>query len=123
MKYHIFDVGVPFTFYNWYVSFHGFVARKSKVMEKKSGELTQQIFVCYRQGYIEEKSRSTTRKRVPKAHARCCCEAKCRVHIEVNSGKWYMKLMHDAHNRSLLDDQFTSMLPTHRKMTKLTFGV
>jgi hypothetical protein len=45
-------------------------------------------------------------------------EEKCRVHIEANSGKWYMKLMHDAHNHSLLDDQFIGILPTHRKMTK-----
>ncbi|XP_039684333.1 putative protein FAR1-RELATED SEQUENCE 10 [Medicago truncatula] len=118
-RYHFVDVAVAFTFYNWYASCHGFAARKSKVMRSKSGELTQQTLVCYRQGFTEKKScSSSTRKRVPKARVRCGCEAKCRVHIDSKSGRWYMKFMNDVHNHALLDDQFTSMLPAHRKMAE-----
>jgi hypothetical protein len=42
-------------------------------------------------------------------HALCGCEAKCRIHIEANSGRWYMKLLHNAHNHSLLDEKFRKM--------------
>jgi hypothetical protein len=110
---------VAFTFYNWYASFHGFAGRKNKVMGNKKGEITQQTFVCYRQGVRDEKNTPTpsTRKRVPKACIRCGCPAKCRVHIEAISGRWYMKLLHNAHSHTLLDEKFTRMLPAHRKMS------
>lgn len=117
-RYHFVDVGVAFLFYNWYASFHGFAGRKSKVVRNNKGDLIQQTFVCYRQGISKEKSGpSTSRKRVPRARVRCGCEAKCRVHIDVNSGRWYMKFFDDEHNHSMLDDQFKGMLPAHRKMT------
>jgi hypothetical protein len=41
------DVGVAYTFYNWYASYNGFATRKSKVLRnKRIGDLTQQTFVC-----------------------------------------------------------------------------
>jgi hypothetical protein len=117
MKYHFMDLEVAFTFYNWYAGFNGFAGRKSKVMRNTKGEVTLQTFVCYRQGSRKEKTTHTIRKRVPKACIRCSCEAKCRVHIEANSRRWYMKLLHNSHNHTLLDEKFTGMLPAHRKMS------
>jgi hypothetical protein len=38
MRYHFLDLGVTFTFYNWYASFHGFAGRKSKIMRNQKGE-------------------------------------------------------------------------------------
>lgn len=119
LRYHFVDVGVAYTFYNWYASYNGFAARRSKVLRnKRTGDLTQQTFVCYRQGIVKEKSGpSTSRKRVPRPRVRCGCQAKCRVHIEGNNGRWYMKFLDNTHNHKLLDDEFTRMLPAHRKMT------
>jgi hypothetical protein len=118
MRYHFLDLEVAFTFYNWYASFHGFAGRKSKVMRNQKREITQQTFVCYRQGVRGGKiGTPTSRKRVPKTCIRCGCEAKCRVHIESTIGRWYMKFLNDAHNHPLLDDQYIGMLPAHRKMT------
>jgi hypothetical protein len=119
MKYHFLNLDVAYTFYNWYANVHGFAARKSKVMRNKKGDITQQTFVCYRQGVRATKTVGTSSKpkRVPKTCIRCGCEAKCRVHVEGNSGRWYIKLLHDAHNHKLLDEKFVGMLPAHRKMT------
>jgi hypothetical protein len=117
MRYHFLDLNVAYTFYNWYASFHGFAARKSKVMRNKKREITQQTFVCYRQGVRDGKNTPTIRKRVAKPCIRCGCDAKCRVHIEANSGRWYLKLLYNVHNHPLLDDKFTAMLPAHRKMS------
>jgi hypothetical protein len=50
---------VAYTFYNWYVSFHGFAGRKSKVMRNKKSEITPQTFVCYSQGVRDDKNTPT----------------------------------------------------------------
>jgi hypothetical protein len=62
MRYHFLDLDVAYTFYNWYASFHGFAARKSKVMRNVKGQITQQTFVCYRQGVRDSKSTPRTIK-------------------------------------------------------------
>jgi hypothetical protein len=86
-------------------------------MRNKKGEITPQTFVCYKQGVREKKAIGSRRLRVPKPYIRCGCEAKCRVHIEANSGRWYLKLLFNSHIHSLLGKKYTEMLPTHRKMT------
>ncbi|KAK2351779.1 protein FAR1-RELATED SEQUENCE [Trifolium repens] len=99
MRYHFIDLEVAFTFYNWYAIKLSWFCWKEK------------------QGVRKQKNTPSSRIRVPKACIRCGCEAKCRVHIESNSGRWYMKLLHNAHNHTLLDEKFTGMLPAHRKMS------
>lgn len=49
-KYHFPDAGVGFLFYNWYAAMNGFGARKSRYLRNKKGEITQQTFLCYREG-------------------------------------------------------------------------
>lgn len=115
MRFHFPDIVVAFTFYNWYVSSQGFVARKSMVLKNIHGEIIQQIFVCHRQGY--RVVREVSRKREAQLISRCGCEARCKVHVDGNSGRWYFKYLNDEHNHSMMDEKYTSMLPAHRKMT------
>ncbi|XP_058775058.1 protein FAR1-RELATED SEQUENCE 5-like [Vicia villosa] len=117
MKYHFPNVEVAFMFYNWYAGLRGFAARKNKILRNKNGEATQQTFLCYRQGYREEKVGSSSRKREPKAQTRCGYEANCRVHIEITIGRWYIKYLNDCHNHTLVDEKYLGMLPAHRKIT------
>lgn len=50
MKFHFPNNEVAFVFYNWYANVNGFAARKSKFMRNIKGEITQQTFLCYREG-------------------------------------------------------------------------
>lgn len=81
MRYHFADVGVAFMFYNWYVSTKGFAGRKSKVMKNINGDITQQTFLCHREGYRRLRDKHT-RKREEKWLSRCGCDARCKVHVD-----------------------------------------
>jgi hypothetical protein len=119
MKFHFPNNEVAFVFYNWYANVNGFAARKSKFMRNIKGEITQQTFLCYREGTRQVKvDAGVIRKRRSKLRTRCGCLAKCRVHIEATNGRWYIKYLNDEHNHPLLDDKFIGMLPAHRKMTE-----
>lgn len=117
---HFADVGLTFMFYNWYAGTQGFAGRKDKVMKNSNGEITQQIFVCNLQGRRRVRENSTTsRRREPKWLTRCGCEARCKVHIHGNTGRWYIKYLNDVHNHEMMDSKYTGgMLPAHRKMSE-----
>jgi len=118
MKFHFPNVGVAFMFYNWYASTKGFAGRKDRVVKNFGGEIIQQTFVCYREGHRVEKSKNYIRKRKSKPVSRCGCTARCQVHVETKSGRWYIKYFNDVHNHSFVDKIFTGMLPAHRKMSE-----
>lgn len=119
MRFHFSDLGAAFLFYNHYASTQGFSARKGKVMKNIDGEITQQIFVCHRQGFREIKdSNVVIRKREPKLVSRCGCDAMCKVHIDGNTGRWYIKYLNDVHNHEMIDQKLTCMLPAHRKISE-----
>jgi len=119
MIFHFPNNEVAFVFYNWYANVNGFDARRSKFMRNIKGEITQQTFLCYREGARQVKvDAGVIRKRRSKLRARCGCLAKCRVHIEATNGRWYIKYLNDEHNHPLLDDKFMGMLPADRKMTE-----
>lgn len=119
MSYHFLNVEVAFMFYNWYASMHGFSARKSQYLRNKKGDITQQTFLCYRDGHRRDKFSNTgrIRKRQEKIVIRCGCDAKCRVHVDGLTGQWYITYINDVHNHNLLDDKFVVMLPAYRKMS------
>lgn len=58
------------------------------------------------------------RQREPKALSRCGCQARCQVHVEENSGRWYFKYFNDIHNHTFMGDKHTGMLPAHRKISE-----
>jgi hypothetical protein len=119
MRFHFLDLEVAFMFYNWYGCFHGFAARKSRVIRNIKGEVVQQIFPCHREGVREEKYiNSTSRKREHRPLSRCGCQAKVVVHIDVSCDRWYIKLFDDEHNHSFVEEKFERMLPAHRKMSE-----
>ncbi|TKY53899.1 FAR1-RELATED SEQUENCE 5 [Spatholobus suberectus] len=109
---------MAYKFYYWFASMNGFGARKSKVVKNKNGETLQQTFVCYRQGFREDRGLTMeNRKRDIKSETRCGCEAKLRVHIDMNSRLWYITYFLDDHNHALLEDRHCRMLASHRTMT------
>lgn len=55
VRYHFPDLAVAFMFYNWYASNQGFSARKSHVTRNSNGDVTQQTFLCHKEGKREEK--------------------------------------------------------------------
>lgn len=120
LKYHFPDVEVAFMFYNWYAGTRGFAARKSRYMRNKKGEITQKTFLCYREGHRGGKQSDTGsgQKREPKYLSRCGCDAKCRVHIDGSSGRWYIKYLNDDHNHTMVDEKYVGMLPAHRKVSE-----
>lgn len=86
-------------------------------MWSKDRQPTQWTFLCYREGHKEVKECSSSmRKREPKENIRCGCTAKCLVHVEIKTGQWYIKYISDVHTHTLMDDKYTGMLPTHRRI-------
>lgn len=74
MKCSFANVGIAYSFYNWYANMNGFGARKSNVLRNKNGVIVQQTFVCFREGYREDRGlTSEMRKREPKLLTRCGC--------------------------------------------------
>ncbi|XP_052108192.1 protein FAR1-RELATED SEQUENCE 5 [Arachis duranensis] len=115
---HFPDLNVAFSFYNFYAKMNGFSARRSKLRRNVNGDVTQQSFVCFRQGFREVKSydESSQRKREPKPETRCGCQAEMRVHVHIDTGRWIVTYFQEVHNHEMLADELTFMLPGHRKM-------
>ncbi|RYR00287.1 hypothetical protein HN51_049649 [Arachis hypogaea] len=68
---------VAFLFYSLYTKMNGFAMKKNKIQRNVRNEVTQQEFVCFRQGFREMGSvhDGMRRKREPKAETKCGCEA------------------------------------------------
>ncbi|XP_057733924.1 uncharacterized protein LOC130949124 [Arachis stenosperma] len=75
-KYHFSTLQLAFDFYLKYSKSKGFSARKSKTFKNSIGEIYKQKFVCYRQGFREEKYYTMEkRKKEPRLETRTGCEA------------------------------------------------
>ncbi|CAJ2664161.1 protein FAR1-RELATED SEQUENCE 5-like [Trifolium pratense] len=108
---------VAFTFYNWYSRMHGFSARKNRIRRNKDQEVVQQEFVCYRQGFREDRFKDNKiRQREAKVVTRCGCEAKCTVHFDHINQRWYVRWINDYHNHPFVEEKFIGFLPGHRGM-------
>ncbi|KAJ1378652.1 FAR1 DNA-binding domain [Sesbania bispinosa] len=84
--YHFRTRVVAFNFYNTYAEKKGFAARRSNTVLNKRREVTQQTFVCFKQGYREKKHlERRIRKREPRSMTRCGCFAFFRVRFRL---KW-----------------------------------
>lgn len=119
LMYHFPDSQTTFMFYNRYAGQHEFAARKCRVVYDCFGEKIQQIFVCHRgvkQDNIKKENRGT-KKGGSKPIIRCDCPALTQVHIDVETGRWYIKRFYDEHNHAVVDDNFQGMLPAHRKLS------
>jgi hypothetical protein len=116
-KYHFPNLEVAFTFYNWYARMNGFSARKSKVRRNKYKEVVQQNFVCYRQGFREDRFQNNKiRKREARADTRCGCEANCVVHVDKHNQRWYIRYINNVHSHKFVEQEFISFLSGHRGM-------
>ncbi|QHO53710.1 hypothetical protein S245_005150 [Arachis hypogaea] len=115
---HFPDRSVAFSFYNLYAKMNGFSARKSRIRRNVNNDVTQQAFVCFRQGFRDlcSDNDAARRKREPRPTTRCGCGAEMRVHIHEETGRWIVSYFQEEHNHEMLDDMLTFMLPRHRKM-------
>ncbi|XLS67404.1 hypothetical protein HN51_018427, partial [Arachis hypogaea] len=113
---HFWDRTVAFSFYQLYSKMNGFAVRKNRISRNVKNEVTQQQFVCFREGFIDPGSENDShrRKREPKPETRCGYLAEICVHVHVKSGRSITSYFQDEHNHDMLDDILTFMLPGHR---------
>ncbi|KAJ1415417.1 Zinc finger, PMZ-type [Sesbania bispinosa] len=115
--YHFSSLHVAFKFYSKYVEKKGFPTRKWNTVVNKKGDVTQQTFVCFKEGYrLKKHLIRKDRKREARAMTRCGCNAFFRVRKDVGTGRWHVKAFVDDHIHELLVEKFVGMLPIHRKM-------
>ena len=114
------NLEVALLFYSWYAKMNGFATRKSKERKNNKKEIVQQTFVCFRQGFREQRrlENSKNQKCKPKPKTRCGCQAECCVHVDVQIGRWIVTYFSNEHNHEMLDDLYPIMLQAHRKMNK-----
>ncbi|KAJ1422763.1 FAR1 DNA-binding domain [Sesbania bispinosa] len=115
--FHFSSCDVAFKFYNKYAFKWGFAARKWNVVKNKKGEVTQQTFVCFKEGFrLKKHLQRQNRKREPRPMTRCGCSTFFRVRYVGGTSPWHVKEFCDDHTHELLDEKYVGMLLAHRKM-------
>ncbi|KAJ1392956.1 FAR1 DNA-binding domain [Sesbania bispinosa] len=72
--YHFRSLVVSFDFYNTYAQKRGCAARRCNVVKNKRGEVTQQVFMCFKEGFrLKKHLVRVDRKKEPRAMTRCGC--------------------------------------------------
>jgi len=113
------NLEVAYSFYCWFAKINGFAVRKGHVIKDKNGDVVQQTFVCNLEGFRYDRGLTSEQsKRGPRHGIRCGCGAKFRVHIDINSGRWYITLFSYEHNHDMLTEKHCGLLAAHRKLTK-----
>ncbi|RYR55795.1 hypothetical protein Ahy_A05g021670 [Arachis hypogaea] len=59
------------------------------------------------------------RQKRPRAETRCGCPARMQVRMDDELGRRYVAYFSDEHNHSVLELRFSSMLPSHRRMSEV----
>lgn len=118
-KFQFLNLEVAYSFYCWFAKINGFAVRKGRVIKDKNGVVVQQTFMCNLEGFRYDRGlTSEQRKRGPRHETRCGCGAKFRVHIDINSGRWYITVFSYEHNHDMLTEKHCGLLAAHRKLTK-----
>ncbi|XP_057431809.1 protein FAR1-RELATED SEQUENCE 5-like [Lotus japonicus] len=116
LKFQFCNREVAFEFYNLYAMGKGFAARKNKILRNKKGDVVQQSFVCFREGFRKVVAREN-RKRKKQADRRCGCPANFRVHVDIGTTHWYVTKFDDEHNHELLSERHVGRLALHRRLS------
>ncbi|KAJ1400731.1 Zinc finger, PMZ-type [Sesbania bispinosa] len=117
--YHFISRSVAFEFYNKYGLKRGFAARKWNTVVNKEGRVTQQTFVCFREGYrLKKHLKKENRKREARAITRCGCSAFMKVRYVGDVSRWIVKGFSDEHSHELLPRKYEGMITSHRKMNE-----
>ncbi|RYR25957.1 hypothetical protein Ahy_B02g060015 [Arachis hypogaea] len=78
-----------------------------------------QELVCHREGFRSLKFYSIpNQQKRPRAETRCGCPARMQVCMDDESEYWYVTYFSDEHNHPVLDLLFSSMFPSHRRMSE-----
>ncbi|KAK2368490.1 hypothetical protein QL285_081680 [Trifolium repens] len=118
-KYEFVSLDVAYMFYCWYAKMSGFAVRKGHVIRNRERHVLQQTFLCSREGFRHERGLTAEeRQRQQKNTTRCGCMAKCRVHIDIISRRWYVTVFEFEHNHELLNGTMCAFLPAYRKMSQ-----
>jgi hypothetical protein len=120
-RYEFVTLDVAYMFYCWFARTTGFSVRKGQVVRNGNGQIIQQTFSSSCQGFREDRGLTKeNRKREPRNETRCGCKAKCRVHLDILSGRWYVSLLNlDHNNHDLLGGTLCGLLPAYRKLSQL----
>ncbi|XP_045789627.1 protein FAR1-RELATED SEQUENCE 5-like [Trifolium pratense] len=118
-KYEFASLDVAYKFYCWFAKMSGFSVRKGHVIRNRERHVLQQTFLCSREGFRHSQGLNPEdRQRQQKNTTRCGCMAKCRVHIDIRSRKWYVTVFEFEHNHELLNGTMCGFLPAYRKMAQ-----
>ncbi|KAJ1392398.1 Zinc finger, PMZ-type [Sesbania bispinosa] len=117
--YHFSSRLVAFQFYNKYGEKRGFAARRWNTVVNKEGIVSQQTFVCFREGYrLKKHLKKENRKREARAITRCGCFAYLKVRFAREVCCWIVKAFCDEHSHELLPRKYEGMLSSHLKMSE-----
>ncbi|KAJ1381923.1 FAR1 DNA-binding domain [Sesbania bispinosa] len=116
-RYDFANMSLAYEFYSEYAKVNGFFVRKSKVIKNSTKDIVQKTFLCYKEGERDKKRQISKLKREAKRETRCGCKARLRVHVDINSGRWYVTIFDHLHNHEMLGERLCVMLPAHRKMS------
>ncbi|KAJ1404245.1 Zinc finger, SWIM-type [Sesbania bispinosa] len=117
--YHFTSRLVAFQFYNKYAQKRGFAARGWNTVVNKEGGVSQQTFVCFREGYrLKKHLNKENRKREARPLTRCGCFAFLKVRFARDVSLWIVKDFSDEHCHELLPRKYDGMLSSHRKMNE-----
>ncbi|CAJ2658779.1 unnamed protein product [Trifolium pratense] len=118
-KYEFASLDVAYKFYCWFAKMSGFSVRKGHVIRNRERHVLQQTFLCSREGFRHSQGLNPEeRQRQQKNITRCGCMAKCRVHIDIRSRRWYVTVFEFEHNHELLNGTMCGFLPAYRKMAQ-----
>ncbi|KAJ1435414.1 FAR1 DNA-binding domain [Sesbania bispinosa] len=117
--YHFRSRVVAFEFYNKYAMKKGFAARRWNTVKSKEGRVSQQTFVCFKQGYrLEKHLNKVNRNREARPITRCSCATFMRVRYARETSRWIVKAFSDEHSHQILPGKYEGMLTSHRKMNE-----
>ena len=75
---------VAYKIYYWFARFNGFAARKGQVVKDTNGEVVQQTYLCYREGFKQDKRLTTgNHKHDVKPETRYGCKAHLIAHVDI----------------------------------------
>ncbi|TXG57187.1 hypothetical protein EZV62_018500 [Acer yangbiense] len=107
-------------FYKNYSLFVGFSIRKDEMRRDRHGMITIRIWVCSKQGYIEQKwLDKTDKKHEPRGQTREGCRAAMKIKIDQNSMMWVVREFVIEHTHNLSPPNHIQFLRSHRTIKDL----
>jgi hypothetical protein len=102
-------------FYKSFAEFHGFVIRKDDVRRDDDGNIVVHQLVCNRAG---TNGKNGDCGKVTKSTTRTDCQARLRVNLNVETGKWTVFAFDPSHNHPLTPAHYVHLIPKYRRLSE-----